>query len=199
MLVARAAPAGPEWKPVLGASVLFAPIDRGMMRRARKAALLALGRQAEDAGDGADLASVEEQIEDLGDALSHALLMEGVKDWRDVCQMADADDEGPGAPLDCTDETKAMLFADPITFDAFDQAYVIPFVTRERERAAPGKDSPPSPNGTGPAETGAATTAASPARQARAADAPSAPTPSTRRKPTKKKRSGASSRTANAS
>lgn len=159
MLVARR-PAGPEWKPVLGAQVQFAPIDRTMLRRARRAALKALGR---DEHEGSDAASAEDQLEELGDALSYALLMQGILDWRDVCEMVDGDDAGAGTALACTDENKAMVLSDPITFDAFDAVYVVPFAARERAKNA----SAASPSGTGAAATGASNTARSPAKPKR--------------------------------
>lgn len=159
MLYARR-PSGPEWKPVMGAQVLFAPIDRQALRRARRAALKSLGR---DQHEGDDVASAAEQLEDLGDALSYALLIQGIVDWKDVCLMSDGDDDGPGEPLACTDENKAMVLSDPITFDAFDAVYVMPFAARERAKNA----SAASPNGTGVAATGEADTASSPARRKR--------------------------------
>jgi hypothetical protein len=188
MLIAPAKPAEPEWVSVMGAQVLFAPIDRPMLRRARRAAGEALGGMT-PATD--DQAAIDEQFAELGDALSYALLMAGILDWRDVCAMADDDDTGAGVPLVCTDEAKARILADPLVFEAFDAAYVIPFVTRERERAAPGKGSPLSPNGTSVKEREATGTAPSPAK-ARAAAVPNAPTSSTKRSPRRKKQSGAS-------
>ena len=88
MLIARQ-PEGPVWKSVMGAQFLFAPIDRKALRRARRAALKALGRDEHEAGTEA---SAEEQIEDLGDALSFALLLAGVLDWEDVCLLAQVDE-----------------------------------------------------------------------------------------------------------
>lgn len=188
MLVVHKPQAEPVWTPVMGASVLFAPITRPMLRRARRAALEALGVEG---AQGGETATVAEQMEELGDALSFALIVAGALDWRDVCTMADDDDTGVGVALECNDENKAMLLADALTFEAFDAAYVVPYVQRERERAAPGKGSPLSQNGTGTKAKAAAGTAASPAR-ARAASAKSARTSSTKRRPTAKKPSGTS-------
>lgn len=188
MLVAPARPAEAEWVAVMGAQVLFAPIDRPMLRRARRAAGEALGDLKPETDDQA---AIEEQFAELGDALSLALIMAGIIDWRDVCAMADDDDTGAGVPLPCTDESKARILADPLVFEAFDAAYVIPFVTRERERAAPGKGSPLSPNGTSVKEKEATGTAPSPAK-ARAAAAPNARTSRTRRTPKPKRPSGKS-------
>lgn len=188
MLVVASKPAEPEWKTVMGAEVLFAPIDRAMLRRARRAAATALDS---DEPAVADDAAVDDQFASLGDALSLALLMAGILDWRDVCVMADDDDAGAGEPLPCTDEAKARLLADPLVFEAFDAAYVVPFATRERERAAPGKDSPLSPNGTSVKEKEATGTAPSPAK-AGAAAVQNAPTSPTKRKRTQKRSSGAS-------
>ncbi|WP_294312741.1 hypothetical protein [uncultured Sphingomonas sp.] len=188
MLIAPAKPAEPEWKSVMGAQVLFAPIDRPMLRRARRAAAVAIDAGGEAVGDDA---AVDEQFADLGDALSLALLMAGVIDWRDVFTMSDDEDTGEGVPLPCTDEAKARLFADPLVFEQFDAAYVVPFATRERERAAPGKGSPLSPNGTSAREKEATGIAPSPAK-VRAAAATSAPTSSRKRNRKLKKPSGAS-------
>ena len=173
----------------MGANVLFDPITRPMLRRARRAALEALGVAGNENGEAA---SVAEQMEELGDALSHALIVAGARDWRDVCVMADDDDTGTGAALDCTPENVAMLLADPLTFEAFDAAYVVPFVQLERERAAPGKESSPSQDGISTQATGEPITAGSPAPQATATDAPNARTSSTRRKRKPKKLSGTS-------
>jgi len=189
MLVVHKQAEEPVWTPVMGASVLFAPITRPMLRRARRAALEALGTEG---AEGGETATVAEQMEELGDALSYALIMAGVLDWRDVCVMGDDDDTGRGVPLDCTPENKAMLLADALTFEAFDAAYVIPYVQRERERAAPGKESSPSQDGISTQATGERTTAGSPAPLATATDAPNAPTPSTKRKRNPKKTSGTS-------
>ena len=188
MLIVPAKPAEPEWRPVMGAQVLFAPIDRPMLRRARRAAIATLGDVQPQTDDEATLA---EQLADLGDALSHALLMAGILDWRDVCVMTDDDDAGTGEPLDCSDEAKARLLADGLVFEAFDAAYVIPFVTRERERAAPGKGSPLSSDGIGTKVKAESDTVPSPA-PARAADAPNARTSCTKPRPRRKKASGTS-------
>ncbi len=189
MLVAQKAQTEPVWTPVMGASVLFAPITRPMLRRARRAALEALGVEGTDGGE---TATVAEQMEELGDALSHALIMAGAQNWRDVCMMAGDDDTGPGVALDCTPENKAMLLADALTFEAFDAAYVVPYVQRERERAAPGKESSPSQDGISTQATGEPTTAGSPAPLATATDAPSARTSFTKRKRKPRKTSGTS-------
>lgn len=168
MLLARR-PVGPEWKTVMGAQVQFAPIDRAGLRRARRAALAVLGR---DEHEGSEAAPAEEQMAELGDALSHALLMQGITDWKDVCLMADGDDAGAGEALECTDENKALVLSDPLTFEAFDAAYVIPFVVRERAKNAFAA----SPSGTGAAATEASVTANSPARPTTKAGAKDAPT-----------------------
>jgi hypothetical protein len=184
MLVAHR-PVGPEWKTVMGAQVLFAPIDRQALRRARRAALASLGR---DEHEGEDAAPAEEQLADLGDALSHALLMHGIIDWKDVCLMADGDDDSAGETLDCTDENKAMILADPLTFEAFDAAYVVPFAARERVK----NGSAASPNGTGAAATEGGDTASSPANPISKAGAASARTARKPRKTRPRKSSGTS-------
>lgn len=189
MLVAHKQQAEPAWTPVMGASVLFAPITRPMLRRARRAALETLGLEGSEGGEAA---SVAEQMEELGDALSYALIMAGALDWRDVCLMADDDDTGAGVAIECTAENKAMLLADALTFEAFDAAYVVPYVQRERERAAPGKGSSPSQDGISTQATGEPITVASPVPLATATDAANAPTSSTKPKRKPKKLSGTS-------
>ncbi len=189
MLVVQKQAAEPTWTPVMGASVLFAPITRPMLRRARRAALEELGTEGTEGGE---TATVAEQMEELGDALSYALIIAGALDWRDVCVMSDDDDTGTGVALDCTAENKAMLLADALTFEAFDAAYVVPYVQRERERAAPGKESSPSQDGISTQATGERITAGSPAPQATATDAANAPTLPTKRKRKPKRPSGTS-------
>ena len=179
MLVVRK-PAGPAWTPVLGAEVLFAPIARPMFRKARRQALEALG------ADG------DVDLEELGDAFSLALITAGAQDWRGVCVMADGEDSGAGEELPFSAENLAAALSDPLTFEAFDTAYVRPFILLERERAAPGNGSAASPNGTGEAATEARITAGSRAVR-RSSAAKSARTGSTKRRPTKKRPSGPSS------
>jgi hypothetical protein len=169
----------------MGAQVQFAPIDRAGLRRARRAALAVLGR---DEHEGSDAASAEEQMAELGDALSHALLMQGITDWKDVCLMVDGDDAGPGEVLECTDENKALVLSDPLTFEAFDAAYVIPFVVRERAKNAFAA----SPSGSGEAAIEASDTASSPANLAPMDGAASARTAPARRKTKRPKSSGTS-------
>lgn len=166
MLVATK-PRGPEWLLVMGASILFDPIDRPMMRRARRAALKALSRPEED--ETVDVDPVV-QLEDLGDALSLALIVEGVRDWRDVA-VKQVDEDGNAILVDGEPvfETLAfsrvaldMLLTDPVIFDAIDAVYVMPFAQRERAK----NGFAASPNGTGVAATPAADIVSSPAAQA---------------------------------
>lgn len=182
MLVAPQPAKGPEWTPVSGARVLFAPITRPMMRRARRAALKALARP-DDAGDAAP---AEQQLEDLGDELSYALIVEGALDWADVVSLV-VDDAGEpvlgsdSKPLTellpFTTENLARVLADPVFFDAFDAAYVMPFAARERAKNGLAG----SPNITSASATPATTTAASPAGGTKSA-AKRARTASTRSK-----------------
>ncbi|WP_419808387.1 hypothetical protein [Sphingomonas sp.] len=171
-------PAEAAWTPVLGAEVLFAPITRTMFRRARRDAMVTLG------DDTADL-------EDMGDAFSLAVITAGAQDWRGVCAMADGEDDGPGEELPFTADNLAAALSDPLTFEAFDAAYVHPFIIRERERAAPGNGYAVSPSGTGEAAMAGKTTAGNRAERRKRA-ATSAPTGSTKPKPTKKRSSGPS-------
>lgn len=193
MLIASKA-SEPFWKPVLGAEVLFAPIDRTMVLRARRAARGA----AQDADpDAAALVMLDE----MGDALSHALITAGVRDWKNVGQQRFDDNGAPVLgddgepifdPLPFSAENLALLLADPVIFDEFDTAYVMPFITRERQRAEPGNASSASPNGTGGAETPDSDTAGSRAKPKKGSAAPRARTSSTKPRVRKKRTSGES-------
>jgi hypothetical protein len=177
---------GETWKKVMGAEILFAPINVGMLRRARRAALKTLNR---DEGEQSE-ADAAEQLEELGDALSEALIMAGARDWRDVMRQV-VDEEGEpilGAdkqprfePLPFTAENLAATISDPVVFEAFDEAYVMPFAKRERAKNV----SAASPSGTGAAATQGKGTVSSPAKPKRAAAAKRVRTVS--KKPRKKK------------
>lgn len=185
MLVVQppAAPGTASWTTVMGARVRFLPIDRTMLRRARRAALEALGRD-----ETASELPAHEQLEELGDALSHALLIAGIAEWEGVFSVQA---DGTSTALDCTPEHKAHVLSDPLIFEAFDAAYVVPFATRERDRAEPGNGCAASPNGTGEAATPAKTIAASAAGR-RSGGARRARTGATPPKPTRKRTSGTS-------
>lgn len=194
MLVVQAKPTGPVWTPVMGAEVLFAPIDRPMVLRARRK----VRAVSQEAGEDIDTLDV---LDLMGDAMSRALITEGTKDWRGVLQqrLDDAGEpllDGEGAPifdaLPFSAEMLAAALADPVTFDAFDAAYVVPYVMRERERAAPGNGSPASPNGIGEAGMPASNIATSRASRRKGAAARNARTSSTKHKPKPKRTSGAS-------
>lgn len=186
MLVVRK-PKGDVWTPVMGAEVLFAPIDRQMLMRARRAARAVSAADTDDDGT-----SAIDMIEEMGDAMSRALIVEGARDWRGVCIMADETDDGAGEALEFSPENLAMALADPFTFEAFDAAYVVPFVTAEREREEPGNAFAASQNGTGAAATQASDTASKLVRRKRGGAATSARTSSRNRKPRPKKASGES-------
>lgn len=193
MIVQPAAPVD-EWLPVLGGEVLFAPIDRPMVLRARRK----VREVSQDAGEDVDALDV---LDLMGDAMSRALIMEGAKDWRGVFQQRLGEDGAPvldddGAPifdeLPFSPEMLAAALADPVTFDGFEGAYVMPYVMRARARAAPGNGSPASPSGIGEAGTPDSDTASSVASPTPDGGARRAPTSSTKRKPKRKKASGAS-------
>lgn len=192
MLVVSKRAEGPAWLSVMGAQVLFAPIDRKMMRAARRAAVKALrGEDAAEADEAGD-APASEQLEELGDALSVALILAGALDWKDVCRMADGEDTSAGEPLPFSRENLEHALSDPLIFDAFDRAYVMPFVMRERETAAPGNGSAALSSGTSPQVIEGQTTAASPAVPTKAADVRSAPTLKRKPKRTQRKACGKS-------
>lgn len=186
MLLVRK-PQGPAWTPVMGAEVLFAPIDRSMLMRARRAARNVSAAETEDDGT-----SALDMLEEMGDAMSRALITEGAQDWRGVCLMADEGDDGAGEPLPFSADNLAMALADPVTFEAFDAAYVVPFVTAEREREEPGNAFAASPSGIGAAAMPDSDTASKPAPRKRGAAATSARTSSKNRRPRPKKASGES-------
>lgn len=163
-----------------GVRVLFRPITRNAWRAARRAA----GRVLAEGGGGDEAESPDDLVEDAGDEISHELLYRGIADWEGVV----GDDEQPLAPtLDTIERdgegnvvrvvpgTISQFLADPILFTACDQAYVLPFVNREREK----KGSSPSPSGTSAGEMRAGATASSAAPQKPARGAKSAPTKST--------------------
>jgi hypothetical protein len=178
---------GPVWTPVMGAEVLFAPIDRSMLMRARRAARTVSASEPDDDGT-----SAIDMLEEMGDAMSRALITEGAQDWRGVCLMADESDDGAGESLAFSAENLAMALADPVTFEAFDDAYVVPFMTAEREREEPGNAFAASPNGTGAAAMPDSDTASKPAPRKRGGGVTNARTSSTSRKRNPKKASGAS-------
>lgn len=197
MLVARR-PAGETWTPVMGAKVLFAPIDRPMMMRARRAAR---ETSLEDTLGDAEPLSALDMLDEMGDAMSRALITEGAKDWQEVVlQRLDDDgvpvlddDENPIFDgLAFSAENLALVLSDPVAFEAFDAAYVVPFVMRERERAEPGNGSSASPGGTGGAAMPASNTASKAARPRQGGGAKSARTSRTSRKPRPRKASGGS-------
>jgi hypothetical protein len=176
--------AGPTWLPVVGGEVLFAPIDRTLVRRARRKALEQLGRDVHGPSAEGETDDFVIQMEDLGDALSCAMIIEGAQDWKGAMQEVD----GKFVTLPFSREALADMLADPVYFDALDTAYVLPYVMREREKNV----SAVSPNGTGEAATagnGTASTAAAPKPKA---GAKRARTASKSRKPTRAKASGTS-------
>ncbi|MFZ3484277.1 hypothetical protein [Sphingomonas sp. 3-13AW] len=188
MLVIQKKAEGPAWVPVMGCQVLFAPIDRKMMRGARRAAIKAIrGEEAEEGEDAAD-APAAEQLEELGDALSVALILAGARDWKDVCLMGGPEDEGPGQQLPFSRENLEHALSDPLIFEALDQAYVMPFVLRERTKNV----SAASQNGTGEAAMPVSDIASSPAKRAKRGGASSARTGSKSPIPRKRKASGKS-------
>lgn len=195
MLVAPPRPSAPEgdWLPILGSQWRFAPIDRPMLMRARRAARAAsqdASEEGEHVGSPIDPIAA---IEEMGDAMSRALIMDGAREWRDVAAApVDGDDEPVFEPLEFTAENLAFILSDPVIFEAVDEAYVVPFVLRERARAEPGNVFTASPSGTGEAGTPESGTAISPARRSRAGGAGSARTSSKSRGTKRKKASGAS-------
>lgn len=193
MIVQTAAPVE-KWTPVMGGEVLFAPIDRPMVLRARRK----VRGVSQDAGEDIDALDV---LDLMGDTMSRALITEGVRDWRGVFQqrltdegkpVMDADNKPIFDDLPFSPEMLAVALLDPVTFDEFDAAYVVPYVMRERERAAPGNGSPASPNGIGEAGTRASGTASSAASRRKGSGARNARTSNTKPKPKRKKASGAS-------
>ncbi|KQM92231.1 hypothetical protein ASE70_15060 [Sphingomonas sp. Leaf22] len=185
MFVVHKPQVGEEWRNVIGGAILFAPIDRALVRRARRVALENLGRDEhgpEPTGDPNDTATM---LEDLGDALSHAMILEGARDWRGAVQAAEG---GVFEPLPFSREALADLLSDPVYFDAVDAVYVLPYATREREK----NGSAASPSGTGEVATPVSGTASIPANPSAPGDAKPVPTARKRSKRTKPKASGTS-------
>lgn len=201
MLIAPSRAPAATWTPVLGAEMLFAPIDRTMLIRARRAGRAASQAQAEEALAGGEATPPLDLIEELGDAVSRVLITEGLKDWRHVFvqsvdEAGDPVTDEAGNPifdlLPFTPENLAILLSDPVTFEAIDEAYVMPFIVRERERAAPGNGLAASPNGTGEAAMPASDIATCPAPPKPDRAARRVRTSSTNRKARRKRTSGAS-------
>jgi hypothetical protein len=158
-----------------------------MLMRARRAARAVSAAEPDDDGT-----SAIDMLEEMGDAMSRALIVEGARDWRGVCLMVDESDDGAGEAMAFSTENLAMALADPVTFEAFDAAYVVPFVQQERERDEPGNAFAVSPNGTGAAAMPDSDTASKPAPRKRGGAATNARTLSTSRKRKPRKASGAS-------
>lgn len=193
MLIAPKVPTGPEWKLIMGARFLFDPIDRPMIRRARRAALKAMGEDEHGPEPEDDL----ESLEKLGDALSLAIIMAGARDWQDVGSqrfdedgnaVLDAQDEPIFDLLPFTAENLALLLTDAPTFDAIDAVYVMPYAQRQRVK----NGFAVSPSGIGGAATPDSNTASSAATPRRKAAAKRVRTARTPRKRSKPKASGTS-------
>lgn len=185
MFVVHKPQAGPEWRPVIGGEILFAPIDRALVRRARRIALDSLGRDEHGPEPIGSADDVTTMLEDLGDALSHAMILEGARDWRGAVQ---ATDDGEFEPIPFSRDALADMLSDPVYFDALDAAYVLPYATREREK----NGSAASPNGTGEAATPASNTAGTAATPQPSDDAKPAPTARKRSRAKKPKAPGTS-------
>lgn len=168
MIIAQKPATGPVTHTIMGGDFFFAPITRPMIMRARRAASTASDASATESAF----------LDDVGNAVSHALIMEGLLGWAHGAAALPVEDddvaendeivEVDGARyrlLPFSDENKALLLADSIIFDAFDVAYVLPFVTRERAKNAPAGSS----DGISSRVTPAPITAASPAQGRRGA------------------------------
>jgi len=153
-----------------GVRVKFRPIGPKAVRAAREAVREALRLAPND-------------VVEAGDALSIELIRRGIIEWEGislegtttpVAATADEVVMKDGAPLLDEDErpvikpgTISSFVAMARAFEAADQAYVYPWVLKDRE----GNASAGSPNGTGAAATPANGTASSPAKPKRKAAA----------------------------
>lgn len=176
MLKLGAAPNG--WLDLLpGVRAQFAPIDRAMVRAARRAAAAFIQANPELDDD--------ERREGAGDAFTAELIRRGLQDWEGV-----GDQNGEPLPIDAEGALDLFL-AEPLLFEAADDVWVLPWARQAAEKNA----SSLSPAGTTKAGTGAKTTAGSAAKRTKTVapkgtGAKSARTESTSRKPTTAKRSG---------
>lgn len=196
---------GPFWiENVLpGIDLRFRPIEPRDCRAARRAVAAAI----EAAGDIDDA----EKTEIAGDAFSLALIRRGLVDWRGVGNLdgepieptADApqlDDDGKpildddGEPVMVLG-TVSRFLSDAIVFEACDNAYVMPFVQRDREGNGFAGSQPGTSTKAMPAPA-IVTSAAKPGADAAAGNAPTDSTGSKRKRGTK---SGRSSKQAAAS
>lgn len=158
MIIAQKPAEGPFTLNIMGGDFTFTPITRPMVMRARRA--------ASEAATAADTSDDGAFLDDVGDSVSRALLMEGLIGWEHGSAAVPAGDDEQGEDIAEADgvryrilpyspENKALLLSDAMIFDAFDTAYVLPFVTRERAKNVQAGSS----NGTSPKVTPAKTTA----------------------------------------
>lgn len=156
-----------------GIALDMAPIDRTMVRAARRAV-----RRFH--ADHADM-DADERGDEAADLFSATLIGLGLRGWRG---LGDADGKVMGPP---TPESIAAFLADPVLFDQADAAYVIPWARTAQEKNA----SSPLPNGISAGATAGKIIAGSVAA-AKDKGATSAPIASKSRKRTRAKASGTS-------
>ncbi|OWK29210.1 hypothetical protein [Sphingomonas dokdonensis] len=143
MIIAQKPATGPFLLTIMGGAFTFAPITRPMLMRARRWA----SSGATSAGAASDDSAF---LDDVGNAVSLALLTEGLIGWEHgAAALPVGDDEDVGDAeivevdglryriLPFSPENKALLLSDAVIFDAFDTAYVLPFVMRERAKNVP--------------------------------------------------------------
>lgn len=154
-----------------GVEIDFAPIDRPMVRAARRAVRKFIAKHP-------DL-DAEELADESGDIFSGTLIRLGIRGWKG---LGDTKGKPLGPP---TPERIEDVLADPVLFDQIDAAYVVPWAKAAKEK----NGLSPSPNGTSTGATQEKTIAGS-AAAAKTGGAKSAPTSKKSRKPTQGKSSG---------
>lgn len=154
-----------------GVEIDFAPIDRSMVRAARRAVRKFIAKHP-DLDD-------EELADETGDLFSGTLIRLGIRGWKG---LGDTKGKLLGQP---TPERIEEVLADPVLFDQIDAAYVVPWAKAAKEK----NGSSPSPSGTSTGATRGKIIAGSAAAENRTA-AKRAPTSKKNPKQTRAKSSG---------
>jgi hypothetical protein len=157
-----------------GVQIDFAPIDRPMVRAARRAVRKFIAAHPDMDGD--------ELADETGDIFSSTLMRLGIRGWKG---LGDAKGKLMGQP---TPERIEEVLADPVLFDQIDAAYVVPWARAAKEK----NGSSPSRNGTSTGATQGKTIAGSAAAE-KTGGAKNAPTSKKNHKPTRAKSSGTAS------
>lgn len=158
-----------------GVQIDFAPIERPMVRAARREVRAFIAANPD--------MPTEELADETSDIFSGSLIRQGIRGWKG---LGNADGKLLGQP---TSDLITEFLADPVLFDQADAAYVLPWAQTAREKNV----SSPSRNGISTGATRAKTTAIS-AAPVKAGAVRNAPIAKKNRKQMRVKSSGTSSR-----